>query len=438
MAGLNSIISNTGQQTTTLPSWFDTAQQNVVSQAGQAFNSAPSPQNTVAQNAVNSLSGPTNPFTQATSTLQSIASGAANPWIVTPQYAQPNMGIGYGGSAAPTAQTQPSSQYSPFAATQPGDDFGGGRAGAMSAGFSTMGDGTINRSLTPMSAFGAGGLGSGLTAADLASAQAQGNANFTPQSAMAGEGAGNGTPTGQTTQSNPLMQAGYNGSNAEPSHFDNPLGQPTGYNVAPNPNTALGGLFAAQNQQLQQLAPNIMDPVTAGGTGSGQFGSLRTQTAADKALADAQANLFAQQNQAALQNQATGVQAGIGAGTVGQENINNLLQTGQYQQAAPFINASNYGKILGGIQAPTTVNNQTQLSPLNQIAGLVSALGGPAGTTGLLAQLGITNGLQGLINKFPGFSSGSTNNSDIPPDQVTGPDNIIPADSGYVAPNVEE
>jgi hypothetical protein len=268
MAGLNSVISNIGQQTTTLPSWFDAAQQNVVNQAGQAFGAAPTPQNTVAQNAVSALSGPTNAFTQAGNTLQGIASGAANPFTV-----------------------------------------------------------------------GADGQ------------------------------------------------------------------------VTPNTQTALGGLFQAQNQQLQQLAPNIMAQPTAQGIGSGQFGSLRTQTAADKALTDAQAALFSQQNQAALQNQATGVQAGIGAGTVGQENINNLLNVGQYQQAAPFINASNYGKILGGIQAPTTVSNQTQLSPLNQIAGLAAVLGGQAGTTGLLGQLGITNGLQGLISKIPGFGSSSSTTS---------------------------
>jgi hypothetical protein len=297
MAGLNNLISNTGQQTTTLPSWFDTAQQNVVSQAGAANAAAPAPGQTVAQNAVNALSGPTNAFTTAAGTLQNIASGAANPWITDPT-------------------------------------------------------------------------------------------------------------TGQ---------------------------------VSPNTATPLGGLFQAQNQQLQQLAPNIMAPVTAGGTGSGQFGSLRTQTAADKALADAQAQLFAQQNQAALQNQSTGVQAGIGAGTVSQENINNLLQTGQYQQAAPFINASNYGKILGGIQAPTTVNNQTQLSPLNQIAGLVSVLGGPAGTTGLLGQFGVKNGLQGLIDKITGGSSsgGGTyipnqnpalDNRDVGNGENTNP--------GYVAPMI--
>jgi hypothetical protein len=234
MAGLNNLISNTAQQTTTLPSWFDTAQQNVVSQAGSALGAAPSAQNTVGQQAVNALSGPTNAFTTAGGTLQQIASGAANPWITDPT-------------------------------------------------------------------------------------------------------------TGQVT---------------------------------PDTSTAMGGLFQAQNQQLNQLMPNITAPVQGANIASGQFGSLRGQTAINKAMGDAQAQLAAQQMQAALTNQATGVNAAQGAGNVAQQNINNLLTTGQYQQAAPFTNVSNYGKILGGIQAPTTVSNQTQLSPINQIAGFASFLAG--------------------------------------------------------------
>jgi hypothetical protein len=290
MAGLNSVISNTAQQQTTLPAWFDTAQQNVVTQAGSALNAAPAPGATVAQNAVNALSGPTNAFTQATGTLQNIASGAANPWITDPS-------------------------------------------------------------------------------------------------------------TGQ---------------------------------VSPNTGTALGGLFQAQNQQLQQMMPNVTAAPTAAGIGSGQFGSLRSQTAANKAMGDAQANLLSQQYQAALQNQSTGVQAAQGAGNTAQQNINNLLTTGQYQQAAPFTNVSNYGKVIGGITAPTTVSNQTQLSPLNQYAGLIQALGGNSGTAGILGSLGITNGLQGLIKQvgdlFPSFGGDSS-----VPFQ-----NYEPPPEGYVAPNVEE
>ena len=244
MAGLNNIISNTAQQTTTMPTWFDTAQQNVVSQAGNALNQAPTPQNTVAQNAVNQLQGPTNAFTNATGTLQNIATGAANPWITNPT-------------------------------------------------------------------------------------------------------------TGAVT---------------------------------PDTSTAMGGLFQAQNQQLKQLMPNITAPTDAASIASGNFGGLRGQTAYNKAIGDAIAQQNAAQYQAALSNQQTGVQAGIGAGNVAQQGINNLLTTGQYQQAAPFTNISNYGKVIGGVQAPTTVSNQTQLSPLNQVAGLVSALGGQ-NPSGLLSSL---------------------------------------------------
>jgi hypothetical protein len=234
----------------------------VVSQAGQQLAAAPTPQNTVAQNAVNQLQGPNNAFSQASGTLQGIASGAANPWITDPS-------------------------------------------------------------------------------------------------------------TGSVT---------------------------------PNTNTALGGLFAAQNQQLNQLMPNVMAPVEGSNIGSGNFGSLRGQTAVNKAMADAQAQLFAQQNQAALQNQQTGVQAAQGVGNIEQQEINNLLNVGQYQQASPFTNVSNYGKILGGIQAPTTVSNKTQLSPLNQVGSVLSLLQGPTGSGGLLNAAGIEGGLSGILKNAGGLA----------------------------------
>lgn len=269
MAGLNDIITNKAMQQTTLPSWFDTAQQNVVNQAQSAFQAAPTPQQTVAQGAVGQLAQPNNAFQQAAGTAQNIATGAANPWIVN-------------------------------------------------------------------------------------------------------------QATGQ---------------------------------VSPNVNTALGGLFAAQNQQLQQLMPNVTAPVQGSNIAAGQFGSLRGQTAVNKAMADAQAQLASQQMQAALQNQATGVNAASAAGNLTQQDIKNLLEVGQYQQAAPFMNVSNLGKVLGGIQAPTTVYNQTQLSPLNQIAGLLTLLGGQSGTGGVLGQIGVKDGLQGLFQNIGGlFSGGSGTN----------------------------
>lgn len=265
MAGLNNIITNKAMQQTTLPSWFDTAQQNVVNQAQAAFGAAPTPQQTVAQGAIGKLAQPNNAFTQAANTAQNIASGAASPWIVD---------------------------------------------------------------------------------------------------------------------------------------------QATG-TVSPNVNTALGGLFQAQNQQLEQLMPNVVAPITGASIASGQFGSLRGQTAANKAMADAQAQLAAQQMQAALQNQATGVNAASTVGNLTQQDIKNLLEVGQYQQAAPFMNVSNLGKVLGGIQAPATVYNQTQLSPLNQIGGLISLLSGPTGSGGgILGSIGINKGLGDLVKGIGGIFTG--------------------------------
>jgi hypothetical protein len=109
--------------------------------------------------------------------------------------------------------------------------------------------------------------------------------------------------------------------------------------------------------------------------------------------------------QAALTNQATGVNAAQGVGNLEQQEINNLLSVGQYQQASPFTNVSNYGKVLGGIQAPTTVSNQTQLSPLNQVGGLIAALGGTGSGTGILNSLGV-GGLTGLFNTVGDYFRG--------------------------------
>lgn len=302
MAGLNDMIMNTAQQTTTLPTWFDSAQQNVVNQANAVMAAAPTPQNTVAQNAVNQLSGPTNAFSTAAGTLQNIATGAANPWITS--------------------------------------------------------------------------------------------------------------STGQVT---------------------------------PNTNTAMGGLFAAQNQQLNQLMPNVTAPVEGANIASGNFGSLRGMTARNKAMGDAQAALTAQQMQSALQNQSTGVQAAQGVGNLTQQDINNLLTVGQYQQAAPFTNVSNYGKILGGIQAPTTVSNQTQLSPLNQIAGAMAMLSGTKEGTGLLSNVGsLWDSLKGVLpgglslpTGYSGYNDTTGGNYGPTPDggNISGdPMNVTRDDDGNLLP----
>lgn len=295
MAGLSDFLTSTATESTSMPTWYDTAQQNIVNQATQASGNMPTLQNTVAGGAISNLSGSNNPFFNAQNTLNTIGQGAANPWIT-----------------------------------------------------------------------------------------------------------------------------GANGQ------------------VMPNTNTAMGGLFAAQNQQLNQLLPGAVAPVQGANIGGGNFGSLRGMTAVNKAKGDAFANLNAAQMQAALQNQQTGVAAGTGLSNVGAQGTQSMTALGQAQQSDPFTAASNLGKVVGGIKAPTTVTNATQLSPLQQIAAVLSALPGTeAGVNSVLGGLGLGNiksllgsfGNAGSVtptfdvtkspwtNLFGGTSSGGGGGATITPDQ---------------------
>lgn len=282
-SGLNNLLSDTNQVQTTLPSWMDTAQQDIVSKANAASASSPTFANTTAQNAVNTLQGSNNPFNQANATLNTIASGAANPWIT----------------------------------------------------------------------------------------DASGN-------------------------------------------------------VTPNTNTALGGLFKAQTNQLNQLLPTQTAGTEGAAIGSGNFGSLRGQTAVDTAKGNALAQLQAQQMQAALENQKTGEQAAAAQGNVGAQEVTADLTTGSAQMNAPFQGALNYANLINSINAPSTVSTQNKVSPLSLLGTLASA---PQAGTSLLdnlfgkaavgtpGQSGYVPGMQGVIpyleKKFPSiFGSGSSSSSD--------------------------
>jgi hypothetical protein len=278
MAGLNDFLTGTSTSQTTMPSWYDQAQQNVVNQAQTQTAAMPQLQNTVAGQAINNLSGANNPFLQAQGQLSQIATGAANPWITD-------------------------------------------------------------------------------------------------------------TTTGQ---------------------------------VIPNTSTALGGLFQAQNQALNQVLPSTIAPAQAGAIGSGNFGSLRGQTAVDKAKADALANLQAQQMQAALTSQQTGVNAATGLSGVGAQGTTSMMQTGQAQQAAPLTATSDLAKILASVNAPASVTQSDVLSPLQQISALASAGGtGVTGINSILGSLFPAQGTPGTSGYVPAttlgsllgklFSTGSTN-----------------------------
>jgi hypothetical protein len=82
MSTFDTLISGNTSQTTTMPAWYDQAQQNLVSQATTGAAAAPALNQTVAGQAINNLSGPNNPFMQGQNYLNQAAYGAANPWIV--------------------------------------------------------------------------------------------------------------------------------------------------------------------------------------------------------------------------------------------------------------------------------------------------------------------------------------------------------------------
>lgn len=78
MPGLNEYLTDTAVTTEAMPSWFTGAQEKLIEKAGQAVS--PAIGATTAQKAID-VFGAQGPFGSAQSTLETIGSGAANPWI---------------------------------------------------------------------------------------------------------------------------------------------------------------------------------------------------------------------------------------------------------------------------------------------------------------------------------------------------------------------
>ena len=257
MSVLSQLSTSTGTQNTTLPSWYDTAQQKLVSQAQTNASGAPQLQDTAAQGAINTLTGANNPFTQSANTLNTIASGGANPFTTNAQ--------------------------------------------------------------------------------------------------------------GQTT---------------------------------PNTSTPLGGLYAAQQQQLQQLLPTTLAPTEAGNIGGGNFGSLRGQTANATAEGNALATLQANQFQNAIQNQTNAINAAQQSGALNQTNIADLMNAGQTQMTAPFTTTANEANIINAVSPGANVSTSQTTTPFNQFAALASSLGSNGTVNNLLNSFGIKGGLSSLFSNL--------------------------------------
>lgn len=78
MPGLNEYLTDTAVTTEAMPSWFTGAQEKLIEKAGQVVS--PAIGATTAQKAID-VFGAQGPFGSAQSTLETIGSGAANPWI---------------------------------------------------------------------------------------------------------------------------------------------------------------------------------------------------------------------------------------------------------------------------------------------------------------------------------------------------------------------
>lgn len=199
-----------------------------------------------------------------------------------------------------------------------------------------------------------------------------------------------------------------------------PTGQPM---TTGNPDTAMGGLFNAQTDYLNQIMPNISAAQEVPNIGSGNFGSLRGMTAVNKARGDAMSDLFQKQNTLALQNQQTGVSAGTGLGTLGNQETQAGLNAGTFQLEAPFKGFTQQANIVNNLKPGTTVNTIGTPSPLNQLGAIGSLLqGGVTGANGILSQLGVSGGLSGLFsNMFSGSGGGET-----PYDDLEDPGGVTP------------
>jgi hypothetical protein len=153
-------------------------------------------------------------------------------------------------------------------------------------------------------------------------------------------------------------------------------------NGDPNKQTALGGLFAAQNARLDQILPGLTSQAGAGGIGGGNFGSLRGQTAVNTARAGALTTLAEQQNKAALDAQNYAIMAAKGVGDVGSQYSTSAINTGKEEMGADLNQLAKYSDIInamGPTMDKTTTTTTKGSSYENLLKGLTAA--GQAGVS---------------------------------------------------------
>jgi len=157
---------------------------------------------------------------------------------------------------------------------------------------------------------------------------------------------------------------------------------------APNTASPLGSLFASQNAKLDQILPQITSQVGAGGIASGNYGSLRDQTAINTARAGALTTLSEQQNKAAMDAIQQSIQAGQALGNVGAQYGTTAMNTANQEMMGGLPSLAKYSDIINAMGPTTNKSVETVTSKgdyANLLAGL-TAIGGAGNTiSGILS-----------------------------------------------------
>ena len=232
--------------------------------------------------------------------------------------------------------------------------------------------------------------------------QQGGVAGFSPLQQQAFQMAPNAAFSGAQTAGDAASLIGASGTTAAPSMV--------GAYMNPYTTNVVDEMARLQNQNVQR---SVLPALRGAGVGSGGFGSTRQANVTGQTLAEMQRNLTGQQYgalntgyntamSAAQADLSRQLQAGQGLGNVSQEQyqigtggLKTLSDLGAQQQALgqkqldyPMIQAQNLGKLFQGLNIPageTTqkvgpgAGGQYGLSPLQQITGLASTVGGMMG-----------------------------------------------------------
>jgi hypothetical protein len=168
---------------------------------------------------------------------------------------------------------------------------------------------------------------------------------------------------------------------------------------APDTTTPLGSLFAAQNAKLDQYLPEITAQVGAGGIGTGNYGSLRGQTATNTARAGALTTLAEQQNKAYMDAMHQSIQAGQALGNVGAQYGTTSMNTANQEMMGGLPTLAKYSDIINAM-GPTTNKSVETVGSKGDYANFLAGLTAIGGAGNVLSNAYNANTAYPWLNKL--------------------------------------